>query len=209
MLCPPSTRHELAKLLDFGLVHHIAELERGTPLQDSGRGTPSDDLDPARTATGARFLFGTPLYMSPEAISRPDTIGPRSDLYALGAVGYFLLAGAPVFDALTLGDLCDQQLHAEPIAPSVRLGAAVPEGLERAVLHLLEKDPERRTSSAMAFAQELSALIDAVPWTAEDARNWWAKHGQRRVYAEGSSFVPGDPPRRSAALSLKLDIRLR
>ena len=40
--------------------------------------------------------MGTPLYMSPEAVSQPDTVDARTDVYALGAVGYYLLTGTPV-----------------------------------------------------------------------------------------------------------------
>jgi serine/threonine protein kinase len=67
---------DVAKMVDFGLVK---------PLTAS---------HPALTTTGTGVLTGTPLYLSPEAMTAPDVADPRSDLYALGAVGYFLLTDA-------------------------------------------------------------------------------------------------------------------
>ncbi len=59
-------------------------------------------------------LLGTPLYMAPEAITSPDSAGPRSDLYSLGAVGYFLLAGAHVFGGGSVVEICAHHLHTAP-----------------------------------------------------------------------------------------------
>ncbi|HMC95456.1 MAG TPA: serine/threonine-protein kinase, partial [Polyangia bacterium] len=64
---------DVVKVVDFGLVKRF-----GGNLDESA-------------ATDA--ITGTPLYMAPEAISRPDTVDGRSDLYAIGAVAYFLLTG--------------------------------------------------------------------------------------------------------------------
>ena len=78
---------DFAKLLDFGLVKAL----------DSAK---------AQKVTMANSLTGTPLYMSPEAIERPDEVEGRSDLYALGAVGYFLLTGTPPFEGRSIVELC-------------------------------------------------------------------------------------------------------
>ena len=75
--------YDFVKLLDFGLVK---------PL-DTGDET-------ALTVAGA--VTGTPMYMSPELVERSDEVDARSDLYSLGAVGYFLLAGQPVFEAKSI-----------------------------------------------------------------------------------------------------------
>jgi len=64
-------------VVDFGLVKDL-----------SGAGV-------ALTATAT--LTGTPLYMSPEAITAPNAMDARGDLYALGAVGYFMVTGTHVF----------------------------------------------------------------------------------------------------------------
>ena len=101
---------DLVKVLDFGLVKDIG------PRRDDG---PSA----APTLTVANAITGTPLYMSPEAVVAPETADPRSDLYALGAVGYWLLTGTHVFSG-SLVEVCAHHLHSEPEPPSARLRAA-------------------------------------------------------------------------------------
>ena len=72
---------DVVKVLDFGLVKAL------------------DD----RQLVGSE-MSGTPLYMSPESIQTPELVDARSDLYALGAVGYFLLTGETAFHARTLAE---------------------------------------------------------------------------------------------------------
>ena len=76
ILCQRGGEHDVVKVLDFGLVKAVDE-ERQIKL----------------TATGV--MLGTPLYMSPEAIQRPEAVDGRNDLYAVGAVGYFMITGVP------------------------------------------------------------------------------------------------------------------
>jgi len=82
---------DVAKVVDFGLVE---DLECG------GAALPRADI-----------VQGTPLYLSPEAITAPDRVDPRGDLYALGAVGYFMLTGKHVFSGATLVEVCSHHLH--------------------------------------------------------------------------------------------------
>jgi eukaryotic-like serine/threonine-protein kinase len=131
---------ELCKLIDFGLVEHVGALAQGQP-------------------EGA--LIGTPLYISPEAIVAPETVGPRSDLYGLGAVGYFLLRGEPVFRGNSLIEVCCHHLHStpEPLGLSAGNAAASDTGaaeLERIVLDCLAKDPGARPASAAELARRLA-----------------------------------------------------
>ena len=82
---------DVVKVLDFGLVKALDdEKQAGLTQQNS--------------------LTGTPLYMSPEAIQLPNSVDPRSDLYAVGAVGYFLLTGQPVFEAENVVELCQKHV---------------------------------------------------------------------------------------------------
>ena len=88
---------DVVKLLDFGLVK-AREGELASDKKDT--------------------MAGTPLYMSPEAIQLPSSVDPCSDLYAVGAIGYFLLTGEPVFDAPHLSDLLQKHIS-EPTFASV------------------------------------------------------------------------------------------
>ena len=139
---------DVVKLLDFGLSRALDE-----PLSED-----SDDYAP---------IAGTPLYMPPEAITAPESVDTRSDLYSLGALGYFLLTGAPPFDGKTLVEVCSQHVHTPPLAPSARLGASVPWRLEALLLACLEKSPERRPQSAAELrAQLLSLALTSRPQAA-------------------------------------------
>ncbi len=159
---------DVVKVLDFGLVKAL------------------DDEKKARQTGG---LAGTPLYMSPESIQTPDLVDARSDLYAVGAVGYFLLTGQPVFTAATLVELCAQQVSGVPDAPSQRLGRAVSIELESALLACLEKSRSKRPQTARDLAQMLDRAPTAHDWTIEDADAWWGRHDRQK--AGTASGEPG------------------
>jgi serine/threonine protein kinase len=110
--------------------------------------------------------------MAPEALTAPDRVGPRTDLYGLGAVGYYLLTGSPVFTGKTV-EVLGHHLHTRPARPSERLGRAVPSALEDVILSCLEKDPERRPRDARTLIGALDAA-GVEPWTEANARAWWA-----------------------------------
>ena len=92
-------------------------------------------------------MSGTPLYMPPEAIETPRAGRRRSDLYAVGAVGYFLLTGKAVFERQPLGELCQQHITAVPDLPSQRLGQPISAELENAILACLEKNPRQTAAN--------------------------------------------------------------
>jgi eukaryotic-like serine/threonine-protein kinase len=176
LLCERGGAPGVVKVVDFGLV------------KQSGNETPTN---PALSTVNA--IMGTPLYLSPEAIVSPATIDARSDLYALGAVGYFLLTGKPVFEAETVVEVCGHHLHTEPIAPSERLGRSLPSELEALVLACLQKKPEQRPESATELAARLHALPCRNDWTPETASAWW-----RRVRTAAASRFPEARPKRDS-----------
>lgn len=162
ILCRRGGLFDVAKVVDFGLVK---DLQAQDPVE----------------LTGANTIAGTPLFLSPEAITGAESVGPESDLYALGAVGYFLVTGRPPFEG-SLIEVCGHHLHTPPARPSDRLGRRVPRPLEEVLLRCLEKDPSRRPASAA----ELAATLGAAPlgeWVQEDARRWWEEHGSARASA--------------------------
>jgi len=149
---------DVAKVVDFGLVK---------------------DVDQAVDVTSAGQMAGTPLYFSPEAITSPEQVDARSDLYSLGCVGYYLVTGHRVFGGRTLGELCGHHLHSRPVPPAERLGKPVPGSLAALLMACLEKDAARRPSSARALLGALDACTDVAPWTEDLARAWWGEQGAR------------------------------
>jgi hypothetical protein len=150
--------HDVTKVLDFGLVKSVGS-------------------DPDTTKTWTEAIIGTPRFMSPEQILDPPSVDPRSDLYALGAVGYYLLAGRFVFDGSGAIEICAQHLSAIPEPPSVVAGRQVHPELERIILQCLEKKRDDRPRSGAALAEQLSALpIDR--WSQTAAAQWWETSGQ-------------------------------
>jgi serine/threonine-protein kinase len=158
MLCERGGIPDFIKVLDFGLVKELDPEPDATQL----------------TATTA--ITGTPLYMSPETITGNVALDGRSDLYALGAVAYFLLTGTPPFQARTVVEICGHHLHTPPQPPSQRLGSPLPAELERLVLTCLAKDPADRPQSAQEVSSWLGRVHPEAPWTREQARSWWAKY---------------------------------
>lgn len=159
MLCATiGGESDVGKVLDFGLVR---------------------DQNADLAQTGATAFAGTPLYMSPEAITDPATVSDASDIYAMGAVMYFLLTGEPVFEATTTIEICASHLHREPIVPSRRTKNRIPPELEALVLTCLAKSPEDRPRSARdlarAFARMEKTWTDE-PWDSEKAAVWWEEH---------------------------------
>ena len=111
-------------------------------------------------AGGARMTqtglsLGTPSYMSPEQAMGERTIDARSDVYALGAMTYEMLAGEPPFTGPTVQAIVAKVMSSEPV-PIDSLRKAVPANVAAAVHAALEKLPADRCQSAKAFADALS-----------------------------------------------------
>lgn len=155
-----SVRHQqgdFVTVLDFGLVGDTSNT--GTPL-------------------GSTCISGTPLYMAPETISRPDLATPSCDLYAIAAVGYFLLCAQPLFTGNNALDVCLKQVSETPVPPSSRLPQPLPTDLEELIMICLHKSPENRLQSVEVLAQALERCESANSWAAEDSLEWWRTHLQ-------------------------------
>jgi hypothetical protein len=154
LLCDHGHQPDFAKVLDFGLVKDATGAGVNTSL------------------SGVQTLTGTPLYMSPEAISTPSKVDARSDLYALGALGYTLLTGSPPFTGRTAVEVCGHHLHSPVVPPSQRRNQPVTPALEALVLACLAKDRDARPASAAEVGERLAACT-VTPWTTANARTWW------------------------------------
>jgi DNA-binding NtrC family response regulator len=153
-LCRLGLDFDIVKVLDFGLAKS---------LREGNADLTTDDI-----------LTGTPAYMPPERVQGADA-DERSDLYALGCVGYWMLTGRTVF----VGDpmaMMLRHVRDAPQPPSKLAPGPVPERLEQIVLACLEKLPARRPESAMDLWHQLGDVTVATPWTAERAERWWREH---------------------------------
>jgi tRNA A-37 threonylcarbamoyl transferase component Bud32 len=138
--------------------------EEGTPkVTDFGLARQLD-TDSGQTQTG--IIMGTPSYMAPEQASgQAHAAGPAADVYALGAILYEALTGCPPFKGATLLETLEQVRSSEPVPPT-RLVPRLPRDLETICLKCLQKEPERRYSSARELADDLGRFQRGEPVTA-------------------------------------------
>ncbi len=150
--------HELdyVKVLDFGLVKETSRLAEGeAPL------------------TMADSLTGTPAFMAPEMLLDQSDVDGRSDLYALGCVGYWLLTGKLVFDVDTPVRMLAAHLQETPLPPSERTEINIPAGLDEIILSCLKKKPEDRPKNAAELDRLLEQCEGVERWSDECADEWW------------------------------------
>ncbi|MCM2290271.1 MAG: serine/threonine protein kinase [Sulfuritalea sp.] len=157
MLCEIRGERDFVKVLDFGLVKQIT-------------GEQTRDL------TGNMRILGTPLYMSPERIRNPSDADGRADIYALGAVGFYLLTGKRLFESETEHDLTYQVLHTLPRLASTCSPFAVPAELDALIGRCLEKEPSARPQTIAEVASALDGVLVHMPWTRIQIDAWWQKH---------------------------------
>jgi tRNA A-37 threonylcarbamoyl transferase component Bud32 len=162
MLCVRGGQYDFVKVVDFGLIKQLAAPQ-------------------TRDITQYSKILGTPLYMAPERLRNPADADARADIYALGAVAYFILSGRSAFAADTEHDAIYKVLN-EPAPALAAAGAVdVPPQLAALVARCLEKPREARP----ATIEEVDAILEAVardfPWTQDDARAWWAEHPEERA----------------------------
>ena len=160
------------KLTDFGIAKN---------LQTQSGITQSGDV------------IGTPAYMAPEqAMGRVHSIGPATDIYAIGAILYQLLTGTPPFEAASSMETLSRVMRDDPVLPSRLTGHAIPKDLEVICLKCLEKNPEQRYVSAEALAEDLRCYLDHRPIQARPVSTftrlakWVKRHPVKTVVALGS-----------------------
>jgi serine/threonine protein kinase len=192
-LCRAADEVDIVKVLDFGIVHNIADPIAAVSLKLI---SPSkvDASDSGNRLTHEGVVIGTPGYIPPEqAIAAP--LDSRGDLYALGCVAWYLLTGREVFPRNTEDEVLRAHVY-DPL-PSLRehVRGWLPVELERLIVQCLAKQPAQRPDDARTLARALHAI--EIPaehaWTDVEAQLWWSKLRVTREKAEagtGRLLVP-------------------
>ena len=133
--------HGEPRLTDFGLAKHVGS-DSTRPLTQSGQ------------------LLGTPSFMAPEqATGDHANIGPASDVYALGAILYFMLTGRPPFRAASMFETLREVLHEEPVSPRA-ITPGVDRDLETICLVCLAKEVDGRYPTAARLRDDLRRYLE-------------------------------------------------
>ncbi|MDO4558104.1 MAG: serine/threonine-protein kinase [Planctomycetia bacterium] len=182
--------HDVAKLLDFGLVRRIhgtvdpwgtgagtgTGVGTGTKIERSGISgelkTTATESRSTETLSSPGKFCGTPFYMCPEQVENYANLDARSDIYSLGATSYYMLTGRPPFTGESVRETMRQHLRCE--VPPLRLrNPDVPEDLERVVLKCLAKRPVDRFENVDDLSRALDSCADAKSWSDAHAEFWW------------------------------------
>jgi len=135
----------VVKVLDFGVAKFVVE----------------EHDDDYHTLTQVGALIGTPRYMSPEQCADGVALTAATDVYSLGIILYEMLTGACPFNGETHLAIALKQVSEAPVPPR-EIVAAIPEALERVVLHTLTKNPNDRPRDANELRRELYVTAEAL-----------------------------------------------
>ena len=188
-LCERGGMAEVVKVLDFGLVKEF-----------------SDGLDIQIQDGPAKNYSGTPNFMSPESVVDSEEVDHLSDIYAVGAIGHYLLTGDHLYpQAKSVEDIFQAQLHEQPLSPSQRLGRAVCPQLETTIMACLNKDHALRPQSAIDLWNLLAQCREVGVWDYHQRLAWWNEIHSNESRSE---FV-GAENQNDLSESLKIDITQR
>jgi tetratricopeptide (TPR) repeat protein/tRNA A-37 threonylcarbamoyl transferase component Bud32 len=163
-------QHGETLVVDWGLAKATGQANAG-----AGERTLRPSLASGSAETLPGSALGTPSYMSPEqAEGRLDLLGPRSDVYSLGATLYCLLTGRPPFESDDIGEVIRGVRHGDFPAPR-SLAPALDRALEAVCLKAMARDPADRYDSCRALAEDIERWLAGEPVTA------WREPLSRRV----------------------------
>lgn len=154
-----------------GVIHRDIKADNILLEKNSGRALLADfGIAHAADSSEATQLVGTTTYLSPELIEGAHA-SPRSDLYALGVVGFLAAAGRLPFDGLSGTEIMARHL-AQPIPRISDAAPAVSARLARAIDRCLAKRPEERFASAEEFAAALEHHATVAPMQPVAIQHW-------------------------------------
>jgi serine/threonine protein kinase len=159
-LCQRGGVPDCVKVLDFGLVHEYR----------------SDGREPSKPA-GGNVIEGTPRFMPPESLAKSASSDPRSDIYSVGALGYYLLTGGKYpFEGKSLAEIQQAQSTGKPIPPSQRTSNVISGELDALIIRCLANDPDQRPQTVRELRASLLNTPRAGGWTLEERTRWWTKY---------------------------------
>lgn len=159
MLAPRGPEQDWAVLFDFGLAK------------------PTEN-DSNLFMTQERIWAGTPMFMAPERFRNPGRTDPRSDIYSLGAVGYFMLSGRQPFSEIDPSGMFELILKAAPTPLDELLADDSLKPLADIIRQCMEKDKRDRPQDADELRKQLREIQNNYPWNQELASQWWETYGQ-------------------------------
>ncbi len=153
-------RFDFVKVLDFGLVKDVGE-------------PGSHEL------SNPNEIPGTPPYIAPETLHDPSCADNRSDLFAVGVIGFNLLTGRQPFDGSNAMEIAHEVMSKDAPRPSSVADQDIPPELDRLILDCMARNPEERPENAEQIVARLDAINISESWGQETARAWWASNGDR------------------------------
>lgn len=161
MLCRRGGEYDFVKVLDFGLARSMeAEQHR---------------------VTETKLLIGTPLYIAPERIVDPTCMDPRSDIYSLGILGFFLLTGREPFEAQGSMDALAQTINSTARRPSEQTNTPIPSRLDRLICDCHSRVVTERPQTIHDVLKRLQEVELDDEWNGQKAAAWWDKHHQQAL----------------------------
>lgn len=158
-LCKRGLVHDFVKVLDFGLVKAATGTSSGQTV-----------------LTQKHVATGTPAFMAPEVAMGDCELDGRTDLYAVGCLGYWLLTGRLVFESGNAMQIMLAHTSQQPEPPSSRTEQPIPPALEALIMACLAKEPGGRPASADDLRRGLAAVSFSPGWDRDDAARWWGRH---------------------------------
>ncbi len=184
-------KHGETLVVDWGLAKATGRAEPGALERTL---VPASASGSAETLPGS--ALGTPAYMSPEqAAGDLDRLGPRSDVYSLGATLYCLLTGKPPQEGNDIGELLRQVERGDFPRP-LQLDPSIDPPLEAVCLKAMAANPDERYASCRALAEDIERWMADEPVTAWREPMWrqlrrWSRRHRTAVAAAGVALAAG------------------
>ena len=138
----------------------IIDLEGRPMLTDFGLAINLTSNDEENRMTKSGSIMGTIPYIPPEQASGlVEDIGPRSDVYSLGALFYELITGRPPFHGMTQFELLRRVINHYPVSPK-KLMPRLSKDIDTIIMKCLSKEPSRRYQSAKELVDDCEAFLN-------------------------------------------------